>query len=125
MSPRTKKLIALVFSLFTGVLLLTNIGSVGASRASGGHESRPNETNKPGGEGVGSCSNPAVVTTTADSGVGSLREAFTSVCAGGTITFDPALTSGGPATIHLLSALPTSPSTRARSMPLVKSVTQE
>lgn len=38
-----------------------------------------------------SCPETITVTTTADSGVGSLREALGSVCRGGTVRFDPAL----------------------------------
>ena len=38
-----------------------------------------------------SCGESATVTTTADSGAGSLRRAIGSVCPGGTITLDPAL----------------------------------
>jgi hypothetical protein len=45
-----------------------------------------------------------VVTNTNDSGLGSLRNAIANACPGGTITFAPALTSGGPATITLTSA---------------------
>ena len=37
------------------------------------------------------CVNPATVINTNDSGVGSLRDAITNVCTGGTINFDPAL----------------------------------
>jgi hypothetical protein len=45
------------------------------------------------------------VINTNDSGAGSLRQAILDLCAtGGTINFDPALTSGGPATITLTSA---------------------
>ena len=51
------------------------------------------------------CGANLVVTNTNDSGNGSLRQTILNLCAGGTITFDPALTSGGPATITLLSEL--------------------
>ena len=47
------------------------------------------------------CGSNLVVTTTADSGPGSLREVILSACPTATITFDPVLTSGGPATIVL------------------------
>jgi hypothetical protein len=45
-----------------------------------------------------------VVTTNADNGAGSLREAILNACPGSTITFDPALTSNGSATIELTSS---------------------
>ncbi|HBB95950.1 MAG TPA: hypothetical protein DC054_11225, partial [Blastocatellia bacterium] len=45
-----------------------------------------------------------VVTTNADNGPGSLREAILNACPGSTITFDPALTSNGSATIELTSS---------------------
>lgn len=45
-----------------------------------------------------------LVTTNADNGPGSLREAIQSACPGSTITFDPALTLNGPATIELTSS---------------------
>src|SRR6185369_12955679 len=48
------------------------------------------------------CLDPATVTSTADSGAGSLRQALADACAGGTITFDAALSGG---TIHLASTL--------------------
>jgi hypothetical protein len=51
-----------------------------------------------------SCGQNDLVTNTNDNGVGSLRYAISSACVGDTITFDPALTSGGPATIALTSA---------------------
>ncbi|MBK8051349.1 MAG: hypothetical protein IPK16_32170 [Anaerolineales bacterium] len=44
-----------------------------------------------------------VVTSTVDAGAGSLRQALTDVCAGGTVTFDPALTASGPATVTVTS----------------------
>jgi len=50
-----------------------------------------------------SCGQNDLVTNTNDSGAGSLRYAISSACAGDTITFDPALTAGGPATIALTS----------------------
>jgi CSLREA domain-containing protein len=65
-----------------------------------------------GGQDVNTCSATAVVTNTIDynPGIdpvvsGSLRAAIDSVCAGATITFDPALISGGPATILLVTKL--------------------
>jgi hypothetical protein len=51
------------------------------------------------------CGSSLVVTNTGDGGNGSLRQAILNLCPGGTITFDPALTTGGPATITLLSEL--------------------
>src|SRR5947209_7533039 len=57
-------------------------------------------------EALTTCSNLVTVSTTADSGTGSIRAAMSSVCAGGTIIFDQSLTSNGPATITLLTALP-------------------
>jgi uncharacterized repeat protein (TIGR01451 family) len=51
------------------------------------------------------CGANLVVTNTSNSGNGSLRQTILNLCPGGTITFDPALTSGGPATITLLSEL--------------------
>jgi len=47
------------------------------------------------------CGSNLIVTTTADSGPGSLRDAILGACPTATITFAPALTSGGPATIAL------------------------
>jgi CSLREA domain-containing protein len=65
-----------------------------------------------GGQDVNTCSATAVVTNTSDYNPiidpvvpGSLRAAIDSVCAGATITFDPALISGGPATILLVTKL--------------------
>src|SRR5262249_9181423 len=46
---------------------------------------------------------PQVVTNTNDSGAGSVRQAIIDSCPGSTITFDPSLTTGGPATITLTS----------------------
>jgi hypothetical protein len=106
MNPRIKKILVLAFSLFTGVFLLTHIGLVNASRGELVGGLNPGKVSAFGQNVVGPCSNLAIVTSTADSGTGSLRDAITSVCAGGTVTFDPALTSGGPAVITLLTALP-------------------
>jgi len=50
------------------------------------------------------CAGNGVVTSTADDGSGTLRRAIRDACVGGTITFDPALTSGGPATVTLTTA---------------------
>ncbi|MDX6531732.1 MAG: hypothetical protein QOH41_4022 [Blastocatellia bacterium] len=50
------------------------------------------------------CVASPVVTNTNDTGNGTLREAILGACTSNTITFDPALTSGGPATITLTSA---------------------
>jgi len=50
-----------------------------------------------------SCTANPVVTNTNDSGAGSLRDAILNACSGNTITFNPGLTSGGPATITLTS----------------------
>lgn len=47
------------------------------------------------------CGSNLIVSTTADSGPGSLRDAILGACPTATITFAPALTSGGPATIAL------------------------
>ena len=48
------------------------------------------------------CSSSATVANINDSGPGSLRQAILDLCAaGGTISFDPSLTSGGPVTITL------------------------
>src|SRR5207302_3076599 len=49
------------------------------------------------------CSASVTVSNTNDSGAGSLRQAIANACDGATISFDPALTSGGPATITLTS----------------------
>jgi uncharacterized repeat protein (TIGR01451 family) len=49
------------------------------------------------------CPPTYVVNTLADGGGGSLRQAVTDVCAGGTVVFAAALTTGGPATITLSS----------------------
>ena len=106
MTPRIKKIFVLAFSLLTGLFLLTNIASVNASRSGLGNSLNPVKVGDSGAQDAAICSNLAIVTTTADSGAGSLRDAMTGVCAGGTIIFDQALTSGGPATITLLTALP-------------------
>ncbi|MBK8051352.1 MAG: Ig-like domain repeat protein [Anaerolineales bacterium] len=53
---------------------------------------------------VVNCTPAYVVNTSVDAGAGSLRQALTDVCAGGAVTFDPALTAGGPVTITLTSA---------------------
>lgn len=49
------------------------------------------------------CSLTVTVTTTNDGGAGSLRQAITDICTDGTISFDPALTASGTATITLTS----------------------
>jgi hypothetical protein len=53
---------------------------------------------------LSSCSSSPVVTSTADSGAGSLRSAVGGVCPGGTITFDP-LVFATPQTITLASRI--------------------
>ncbi|HEX8846812.1 MAG TPA: choice-of-anchor Q domain-containing protein, partial [Pyrinomonadaceae bacterium] len=50
---------------------------------------------------VNACTNNPVVTSTADSGAGSLREAIATACVGSTITFDTAGTFSTPQTITL------------------------
>ena len=49
------------------------------------------------------CSSNITVTSTSNSGAGSLRQALLDGCAGGTIDFDPALTTDNPATITITS----------------------
>src|SRR5262249_19741850 len=56
-------------------------------------------------ESHATCQTSAVITSTADSGAGTLREALTNVCDGGTITFDTAGVFSTPQTITLLSEL--------------------
>jgi len=55
------------------------------------------------GRALADCSSTVTVINTDDSDVGSLRYAISAVCAGGSIDFDPSLTSSGPATITLTS----------------------
>ena len=52
---------------------------------------------------IASVASATVVTNTNDSGAGSLRNEVAATASGGTVTFDPALTSGGPVTITLTS----------------------
>ncbi|MBK8051350.1 MAG: Ig-like domain repeat protein [Anaerolineales bacterium] len=54
-----------------------------------------------GANQVVNCTSAYVINNTADAGAGSLRQALTDACESGTVTFDPALTAGGPVTITL------------------------
>src|SRR5436189_3629883 len=97
MRPRIKKFFIAALSLLGCAILLTQFSPVEASNGVSGRTFNPGKTNTSDGHTSDICADPTIVTTTADSGVGSLREAIGNACIGGTITFDPALTSGGPA----------------------------
>ena len=75
----------------------TNVATVATSTFD------PNSENQSSSAGitVATCLMNSLVTTTADSGSGSLRQAVSDTCTGGTIAFASSLTASGPATITL------------------------
>src|SRR5438132_5820698 len=85
---------------------ITAAGAFDNSATATASESDPspsNNTDNTGNGGTTSCPLNPVVTSNADSGPGTLREAVANVCPAGTINFDPALTASAPATITLTS----------------------
>ncbi|MBD0369759.1 MAG: DUF11 domain-containing protein [Pyrinomonadaceae bacterium] len=81
-----------------GTTQITNVATIADDNANGADANNAN--NSTGNVNTAVCASTATVTNTADSGSGSLRDAITNICPGGTIT----ITATG--TIQLASALP-------------------